>query len=33
MGWSYRDVLDLPHDVYLEAVAYVNDEVIGKPKP
>jgi hypothetical protein len=27
MGWSYTDVLALPHDVYLEAVAFVNDEV------
>jgi hypothetical protein len=27
MGWSYDDVMTLPHDVYLEAIAYVNDEV------
>lgn len=31
MGWSYFEVLALPHDVYVEAVAFVNDEVNQKP--
>jgi hypothetical protein len=31
MGWSYDDVMALPHDVYIEAIAYVNDEV-QKPR-
>jgi len=27
MGWTYFDVLALPDDIYIEAVAYVNTEV------
>lgn len=28
MGWTYAEVQALPHDVYLEAVKFVNDEVL-----
>lgn len=27
-GWTLPDVYALPHDVYLEAIAWVNDEIL-----
>jgi hypothetical protein len=32
MGWTLGEVYALPHDVYLEAVAFVNDEVLKPEK-